>query len=163
VKIKDITEGLYDALTGIAQSKKQADWAKSGGNRNAHMGHHEKELARIHQGYRAATAGPDEPFTPSEEPQIPNPQEGSVLLVTAPNGSTYFKTYTGSWHTKGQAAIDFSVGGTKVTAPKDIEVLDQLLPKAKLVGVKPNPRDASGNAWTYDQRKTALLAKRGGK
>ena len=162
MKIKDITEGLYDTLTGLTQRKKQADWEKAGGKKTPYMAQHEKDLARVHQTYRAATAQPDAPID-EPEVQIPNPPEGAVLLVTAPNGNSYFKTYTGSWHIKGASATDFSVGGTKITEPKNTTVLDQLLPTAKLVGVKPDPRDASGNAWTYDQRKTALLAKRSGK
>lgn len=93
---------------------------------------------------------------------MPNPKEGSVLLVRAPNGEQYFKSYTGSWHLKGKLPADFSVGGTKITAPKDIAALDQLLPDATLVGVKPDPKNPNGDSWIYDKRNTALLAKRSG-
>jgi hypothetical protein len=96
-------------------------------------------------------------------PTPPPPKEGTVQLVQAANGEQYFKAYSGTWHKKGATPADFSVGGTKITKPAEIEALDKLLPTAKLVGVKPDPKYPTGDAWVYDQRKTALLAKRGGK
>lgn len=164
VKIKDITEGLYDYVKDFQQKKQQADWTAGGPGKRAYMDYYERNVDRANRDYQTATAG-----KPQAEPEvtppapIPNPQEGSVLLVSAPNGNSYFKTYKGTWHIKGKSATDFSVGGTKVTEPKDIEALDRLLSNAKLVGVKHDSKDPTGNAWVYDQRKTALLAKRSGK
>jgi hypothetical protein len=101
--------------------------------------------------------------TTPDTPQVPNPQEGSVLLVKAANGEQYFKSYKGTWHVKGAVPQEFSVGGTKITNPAQTTELDKLLPQAKLVGIKPDPKDNTGQAFLYDQRKTALLAKRSGK
>ena len=160
VKIKDITEGLYDYVTNFGQKKQQANWTHSSGDKQAYMSQYEKDIDQANRDYRTATtpvSGPESATT------VANPKEGSVLLVSAPNGNTYFKTYTGSWHLRGKSATDYSVGGTKITATKDIDALDRLLPNAKVIGVKLDPRNPTGNAWVYDQRKTALLAKRSGK
>lgn len=177
VKIKDITEGLYDYLTAMGQKKTQADWNRGTANKTAYMDKYEKAIDQANRDYRTATNAPaiatqgqaqatgqfkTNPARTTPQAPIPNPKEGSVLLVKAPNGEEYFKSYTGSWHQKGKMSTDFSVGGTKITEPKDIVALDRLVPNGKLVGVKLDPRDPTGNAWVYDKRNTALLAKRSG-
>jgi hypothetical protein len=143
VKVKDITEGLYDIVSMIGQARKAKAWDQGGA---------EKWYAKN-----------TPPTPPTSTPQVPNPQEGSVLLVTAANGEQYFKSYKGTWHVKGSVPQEFSVGGTKITDPSQITQLDKLLSQAKLIGVKPDPKDNTGQAFLYDQRKTALLAKRSGK
>ena len=154
VKIKDITEGLYDTLAGAGQFIKRATH-KAGPSAETHA--FNRAVARV------PSPAPTTPTTPSkpETTQISNPQEGSVLLVKAANGEYYFKSYNGTWHLKGKAPDDFSVGGTKIANPADVTALDALLPKAQLVGIKPVPNEPP-TAWVYDQRKTALLNKRRG-
>jgi hypothetical protein len=148
MKVNEIvTESVYDYLTKFGQQGKQAAWARGGA---------EKYYADQRAQAQAAHATQPQPVAKL-------PAEGTVLLVTATNGQQYFKSYNGTWHAKGTIPQEFSVGGTKITNPAEISALDGLLPQAKLVGVKPDPKDNTGQAFLYDQRKTALLAKRRGK
>lgn len=166
VKIKDITEGLYDFVDKLGKQSKQASWSAGKGDKEEYLKNYRDKLRnieidkikKIHQ--RDNELNVDDPTT-TAQPQISNPQEGSVLLVKAANGEYYFKSYNGTWHLKGKAPDDFSVGGTKIANPADVTALDALLPKAQLVGVKPVPNEPP-TAWVYDQRKTALLNKRRG-
>ena len=95
---------------------------------------------------------------PSTNPmQSVNPPEGGVFLVKASNGNQYFKSYKGTWHNKGTVPDELSVGGTKITNPTEISALEALLPASQLVGVKPDPKDNTGQAYLIDRRKTAIL------
>lgn len=171
MKIKDvIVESAYDWFSKLGQQGKQANWSASKGNKEEYLKNYRNKLRdievdkikKIHQ--RDDELNVDDPIGVSTTPlrQIPNPQEGSVLLIKADNGEQYFKSYTGTWHLKGTIPQEFSVGGTKITNPAEISVLDGLLSQAKLIGVKPDPKDNTGQAFLYDQRKTALLNKRRG-
>jgi hypothetical protein len=170
VKINDITEGLYDTLAGVSQRVKQSNWA-TGGAKDYYKDYYAKKRAdqqkaiaqhqADQQSAKQFNPNPTRGATPTTH-TVDNPEEGSVLLVQAANGDQYFKSFKGTWHLKGKAPNDFSVGGTKITNPADITALDALLPQAKLIGVKPATNEPS-DAWVYDERKTKLLARRGKK
>ena len=151
MKIKEVVvESMYDWFTKLSQHGKQAAWA-SGGAAKWYADQKNKARGDLAQQQARQQAN---------QASIPNPEEGTVLQVTAANGLQYFKSYTGSWHQKGTNPNDFSVGGTKVTNPAETSVLDNLLSKAKKIAVKPDKTDRTGNAWVYDERRTKLLQKR---
>jgi hypothetical protein len=163
VKINEvIAEGLYDFVSKLGQQKAQANWAKGNADKTSYMADYEKQLGKIHQDYRAAVAGLETPTTSASE-KATVPPEGGVFLVKASNGNQYFKSYKGTWHNKGTVPDELSVGGTKITNPTEISALEALLPAAQLVGVKPDPKDNTGQAYLIDRRKTAILKKRYGK
>jgi hypothetical protein len=172
VKINDIiAESAYDWFSKLSQQSKQANWSAGKGNKEEYLKNYRNKLRdievdkikKIHQRDNELNVYDPTNVNTTTLRQIPNPQEGSVLLVKAANGEQYFKSYTGTWHLKGTIPQEFSVGGTKITDPAEISVLDGLLSQAKLIGVKPDPKDNTGQAFLYDQRKTALLSRRSAK
>ena len=174
MKVNEVTEGYWSTLgQGLARDlvggagsvntqKSNLDKRKQDlQNRQAKLSQVQANLAGQQQANQQFKTNPARDKTTTEPLTVPNPKEGSVMLVKAANGEQYFKSYNGTWHLKGKAPDDYSVGGTQITNPADKLALDKLLPQAQLIGVKPATNEP-GDVWVYDKRKTLLLNKHRG-
>ena len=119
VKIKDITEGLYDTLTGIGQRAKQAKWTAGGKSKSAYLDQMRDKEMNVDLNKIAAVK--------AREAEIANtPEEGKVFVIKGPAGAEYFKSYQGKWYNKFGGPDDYSVTHP-VTHIPDIQDLESKL------------------------------------
>jgi hypothetical protein len=166
VKIKDvIVESAYDWFSKLGQQGKQANWSTGGQDKEKYLQNYRNTLRdidvdkikKIHQ--RDDELNVDDPTDVTTPAQIPNPQEGSVLLIKANNGQEYFKAYTGQWFNKPNTdpANEFKAINP-IKDPKDIESLNNQSGAGRIVPVKPTDAQYPNN-WLLDQRRLKLANK----
>jgi len=149
VKINEVTEGYWSSLArsigtdlaggagGINRQKADLEKRKQAlQNSQAQLAQAKADIASQQQQADTQNTGPDNIGT-----KISNPKEGSVLLIKAPSGMEYFKSYTGAWFEKPDPVpTKFSASGAlQEKDPVKIAQLEKMATKnSQVVYVKPS-------------------------
>lgn len=101
-----------------------------------------KNLTRSRYDDDSQLKEPVQPVTTTTNAQPSKPAggfpEGQILVVRAPSGAEYFKSYKGNWYELlDKSGTEFSVTHP-ISAKKDIAALEQLEDQGTIVYVKPS-------------------------